>query len=250
MKTLRITFIGSGGVAVTKERCCACFLIDQDILMDCGTGAIINLRKTDIELTKIKKILISHYHADHVSDLIPLLWALELEGYKEPIEIMGYGRVEKVVKSMLKTMKTPDEYTIFNLKFTSLKGKEKIGEIQCFLTKHEPKNLAYRVEKNGKSVCYSGDTKFYRSLAKFALDCNVLIHDTTFLDEQEDIATLTNHSTASQAGKIARLANVDILVLTHFFPGNTKNEDKYVKQASKEFKGEIIVAKDLQTIKI
>ena len=247
---MRITFVGSGGVAVTKQRCCACFLIDEDILIDCGSGAVKNLRKMGVNLSNIKKVLISHYHADHISDLVPLLWALELEGYREPIEIMGYGRIEKVVKGMLKTMKTPESYTVFNLRFTSLRGGEEIGEIKCFLTKHKPKNLAYRIERNGKSVCYSGDTRFYKPLANFASNCNVLIHDTTFLDEQKELASLTNHSTASQAGKIARMANVDILVLTHFFPNNVENEEEYVKQASKEFKGKIILARDLQTIEI
>jgi len=247
---LRITFIGTGGPTVTEKRCCSCFLVDQDMLIDCGTGAVKNLRKANVNLTKIRKILISHFHVDHIGDLIPLLWALELDGYKEPIEIFGYVGIEKTVKTLLKTFNTPQDFTIFNLKFVQLKGKEKIGEIQTLLTKHKPKNLAYRIERNGKSLCYTGDTKFYRTVAKFALNCDVLIHDSVFLDEQENIAALTNHSTAGQAGKIARLARVKKLVLTHIFPGNDDFEDEYLRQAEKEFKGEVLVAKDLQTIEI
>jgi len=225
-------------------------LVDEDLLFDCGTGSVKNLRMADVDLAKLRKVLITHYHLDHISDLAPLLWTLEMEETKEPLEIAGYKTIEKVTKKLLKLMNTPEDFTVFNLKFNPLNGNENFGEIQTFLTKHKPKNIAYRIQRGSKSLCYTGDTAFYKPLVRFVSNCNLLIHEATFLDEQKDIAVLTNHSTASQAGKIAKLANVEKLVLTHIFPGNDKFEDKYVKQAAKEFKGEIFVAKDFQTIDI
>ncbi|MGP3667464.1 MAG: MBL fold metallo-hydrolase [Candidatus Bathyarchaeota archaeon] len=247
---MKITVIGSGGTVLTKSKACPSILIDEDILIDCGPGSLRNLVEVDADLTKIKKIMITHYHADHVGDLIPLLWAIQLAESKESIEIVGFRNIEKFTVLLLKIMHTPKEYTIFNIKFRSLAGGEEFDEVKTFKTKHTPVNIAYRVNRNGKSVCCTGDTRFYKPLASFASDCDVLIHDATFLDEQKKIASLTNHSTASQAGKIAKMAGVKTLMLTHILPHNIQYEDKYIKQASKEFDGEIIVAKDLQTIRI
>ncbi len=247
---MKITIIGSGGTTLTKSKACPSILIDEDILIDCGPGSLKNMVEIDTDLTKIKKIMITHYHADHVGDLIPLLWAIQLAESKESLEIIGYRKIEKFTISLLKIMHTPKEFTIFNVRFRSLIGGEEFDEVKTFKAKHRPTDIAYRVERNGKSVCYTGDTRFYRPLANFASKCDILIHDATFLDEQKKIASLTNHSTASQAGKIAKMADVKTLILTHILPHNTQYEEKYIKQASKEFDGEIIVARDLQTIKI
>ena len=245
---MRVTFAGSGGVFVTKERACACILIDDDILIDCGSGSLRNLRQLNVKLGKIKKLLITHMHCDHISDLTPLLWAMEMENRTEPLEIIGYKGIDQVTQDLLKLMNTPREYTFFDIQFKSLEGDSKFEDIETLLTIHKPPNLAYRITRNGCSVCYSGDTAYFEPLAKFASNCNLLIHDSAFLAKQKDIAIITNHSTTLEAGRIAKMAKVKTLALFHLFPYNIKLETEYVKQAKKEFKGRVIAAKDLQKL--
>lgn len=247
---LRVTFVGSGGVVVTKERCCSSILVDQDILMDCGGGSLKNLRELNIDLGGLRKFLISHYHQDHIGDLASILWAMEFTKRKEALEIMGYDDIKEFTTTLLRLGNTPEEITVLNYNFRSLKGNEEFDEIKTCVTKHEPTNLAFRIERNGRSLCYTGDTTFYEPLVKFASNCNLLIHDSTFLEEQKAIATLTNHSTAVDAGRMARMAKVNILILFHISPYNAGYEKEYLKQAAEEFDGEVLVAKDLQTVEI
>jgi len=247
---LRVTFVGSGGPVVTKERSCPCILIDQDLLLDCGSGSLKNLRQLDVDLNGIKKLLITHYHVDHIGDLPSLLWAMELGERKDPLEITGYKGIEELTKGLLNLMSKPEDISIFNLNFRSLSGEANFDGIRTCTTLHKPTNLAYRIERDGKSFCYTGDTAYHEPLAKFASNCDVMVHDSMFLDEQGDIATLMNHSTAGEAAKIAEKAQVDTLVLFHIFPHNVNYENKFLQQASEQFSGKIIIAKDFQTLEI
>jgi ribonuclease BN (tRNA processing enzyme) len=247
---MRVTFVGSGGPTVTRDRVCPCILIDNNLLIDCGAGAVRNLRALEVNLTAIEKILITHFHADHVGDLISLLWAMEMDRRSTPIEIVGYTGVEDLTRSLLKLMYFPEEFTTLKITYRSLTGGEEFEGIAVQRTLHKPPNLAYRVTKGGRSVCYSGDTAYYEPLAKFAEGCDLLIHDTLFLAGQELVATLTNHSTALEAAKIAKRAHVKMLALFHTFPLNRNREEEFLSQARKEFDGEILLARDLQTIEI
>jgi ribonuclease Z len=247
---LQVTFVGSGGPIVTKERSCPCILIDRDILLDCGSGTLKNLRQIDVDLNGIKKLLITHYHVDHIGDLPSLLWAMETGERKEPLEITGYKGIEELTKNLLKLMNTPEDITIFDLSFRPLSGETIFDGIRTCLTLHNPPNLAYRIERNGKNFCYTGDTAYHEPLAKFAYNCDIMVHDAMFLDEQSELASLMNHSTAGEAGKIAERAHVDTLVLFHIFHQNVDFEDKFKEQASREFSGKIIIAKDFQTLEI
>lgn len=65
--------------------------------------------------------------------------------------------------------------------------------------------------KPGLKVVYSGDTKPCDNLLNLAIDSDLLIHDGTFLEEEETKA----HADVKQAAQIAKKANVKRLILTH-----------------------------------
>jgi len=67
----------------------------------------------------------------------------------------------------------------------------------------------------GRTVVYSGDTRPCVGTFQAAEDADLLIHDATFGDEEADRARETFHTTAREAGEIARRAGVRRLVLTH-----------------------------------
>src|SRR5437879_7610688 len=117
-------------------------------------------------------------------------------------------------------------------------------------TIHEPENLAYRFQTKQGYMVYIEDTAKSEKISEFAKECELLIHEATFLDGQESIAAVTSHSTARDAGNTAKLARARRLVLTHFSPQNEGAEKQYRAKASSGFDGEVIVAKDHQTITV
>jgi ribonuclease Z len=67
-----------------------------------------------------------------------------------------------------------------------------------------------------KSYAFCSDTVYNEDIVPIIKDVNALYHETTFLDTEEHLAEKTMHTTAKQAAKIAKLANVKSLIMGHF----------------------------------
>jgi ribonuclease Z len=67
-----------------------------------------------------------------------------------------------------------------------------------------------------KSFAFCSDTLFHEPIIEIIKDVDVLYHEATFLSDLEIRAFQTNHTTAKQAGQIARKANVGKLLIGHF----------------------------------
>lgn len=100
----------------------------------------------------------------------------------------------------------------------------------------------------GKKIGISGDTMPTPELEKFFKNCDYLIFDSTFLDEEKLRAQKTCHSTAKQAATVGKNAKVKNLILTHF-SARYKNEISHLKEAQ-EIHSSVITARDLLEVEI
>ncbi len=66
------------------------------------------------------------------------------------------------------------------------------------------------------SYAYCSDTRYDHRLLPWIQGVSVLYHETTFMDDKESLAEQTGHSTAGQAGRIAREADVSCLMTGHY----------------------------------
>ncbi|NNM35859.1 MAG: ribonuclease Z [Nitrosopumilus sp.] len=103
-------------------------------------------------------------------------------------------------------------------------------------------------KRPGKKIGISGDTMPTEKLEKFFKNCDYLVFDSTFLDEEKLRAQETCHSTAKQAATLAKKANVKNLILTHF-SARYKDESGHLSEA-KEIHSSVITAKDLLEVEI
>lgn len=67
----------------------------------------------------------------------------------------------------------------------------------------------------GRKVVYSGDTAPCEALKIAAFQADLLVHESSFGDEESERAAETRHSTARQAAQLARDADVKLLCLNH-----------------------------------
>jgi ribonuclease Z len=93
----------------------------------------------------------------------------------------------------------------------------------------------------------SGDTRPCRPLFDAALGADVLVHEATFLDEERERAAETGHTTALQAGRLARDAGVHLLALTHISTRYLGRE--IAAEATAEF-ADTVVPRDFDTIEL
>jgi len=102
--------------------------------------------------------------------------------------------------------------------------------------------------RKGRKIVISGDTKQCKSMIDFSKDADVLIHDSTFESELEDVAEKYGHATARQSAEIAKKAKVKKLFLTHISP-RYLDHHALEKDARSVFKNSF-VPKDFQEIEV
>jgi len=89
----------------TKERNHTALLVrckNYDVLVDCGEGTQRQLRMKKIPPTRIRKILISHWHGDHTLGLPGLVQTLGASNYTGVLEIYGPKGTRKHMSAMKK----------------------------------------------------------------------------------------------------------------------------------------------------
>ncbi len=102
---MQLLFLGTSSMVPTKERNQSSVLIsykDDSILVDCGEGTQRQLKIAGIKLTKITKILISHWHGDHVLGLPGLIQSMAASDYNNVLKIYGPKNTKEFFKNMFK----------------------------------------------------------------------------------------------------------------------------------------------------
>lgn len=102
--------------------------------------------------------------------------------------------------------------------------------------------------RKGRKITYSGDTTYCEDLIEFAKDSTLLIHESTYIKEDEDKAEENFHSTSSDAAQIAKKSNSKRLILTHIST-RYPNTDQMLKEALEIFENTEI-AKDFKKIEL
>jgi len=100
---MQLTFLGTSSMVPTKERNQIAVFLSygaEGILFDCGEGTQRQFKITGINLQKVTKILISHWHGDHVLGIPGLMQTLSSTGYEKKLEIYGPEGTKKRMEKM------------------------------------------------------------------------------------------------------------------------------------------------------
>ncbi|MGI9527678.1 MAG: ribonuclease Z [Weeksellaceae bacterium] len=85
---------------------------ERYLLIDCGEGTQVQLRRAKVKFTKINHIFISHLHGDHVFGLIGLLSTLQLLGKKTDMHIYGPLGIQDFIENQFKHTGAYNTYPI------------------------------------------------------------------------------------------------------------------------------------------
>tara|TARA_Y100000294_G_scaffold165341_1_gene172807 strand:+ start:427 stop:1317 length:891 start_codon:yes stop_codon:yes gene_type:complete len=146
---MQIHFLGTSSMVPTKERNQSGVLVsykNEGILVDCGEGTQRQLKIAEIKLTKITRILISHWHGDHVLGLPGLIQSMSASNYDKTLRIYGPFGTKKFIKKMF-------EVFVFDKRIdieVNEVRKGKFFENQNFILKAMP--LKHNVETLGYSL--------------------------------------------------------------------------------------------------
>lgn len=113
--TVDLTFLGTSDPIPSASRNPSSLLLSyngENILIDCGEGTQRQFRKAKLNPCKTTRILITHWHGDHVLGLPGLLSTLSLSGYNKDMYIYGPLGTKKFINEMLRAFAFQKNYKI------------------------------------------------------------------------------------------------------------------------------------------
>jgi len=256
---MKLTILGSGAALFNPKRVASGHLLQTGenlILLDAGPGVLRQFNKAGADYFDLTHIFISHTHADHLSDLMPIIVSifvrtLALGGSavrKKPLTIIGPPGFKKVYRFLRKAMmpeKEPFKIQVFEM--ASSRKKFDNFKLESNITRHVEywKSVSYKIQAEGKTLVYSGDTGFCPEIIDFCRGADVLLLEGTVPIAWE---MPKGHLNPQFAADIAQLSGAKTLILSHLYDIDTPSEIK--SKVAKIFHGKIIIAKDLEKINI
>jgi len=222
---MKLTFLGTSSMIPTKDRNPSSILLtdkNENILIDCGEGTQRQLRKIGVSPTKITKILITHWHGDHILGLPGLIQTIAAAEYDKTLEIFGPKGTKKFMKQMIELF----------LSKRSLKLKLKIHEIKESKNFYETEDY-YLASKNLKHtmpvIGYSFIQKDKRNInidytKKFGLVKDPILKK---LKDGKTISYKGNKISPKDATILKKGKKVSIITDTEYF----KDISKFVKNS-------------------
>lgn len=247
---MRMRVIGSSPSVQRPGRACSCYLLrtrDSSILLDMGSGALGNLHAA-IDYPQLDAVIISHMHADHFLDLIPLRYGLKygplLRDGRLPIFLPPGG--EEMLRTLTSAFPSegPHDFLdeVFSVHEYDPARTLEINDLRLTFrqTRHYIDTYAIRAEHGSASVVYSADSAPCDAVVEHAANCSLFLCEATLgLGYEEG---MRGHSSAEEAGEMAQAAGVHRLVLTHY--GTTYAPDELEEAAQSAFSGHVSMADD------
>jgi ribonuclease Z len=104
-------------------------------------------------------------------------------------------------------------------------------------------------KRSGRTVVITGDSRPCAATIEASRNADLLIHESTFGDEEAERAVETGHSTAREAAQVAREAGVLKLLLTHFSARYSRDAIDLLKEAQPVF-ARTVIGKDGMEIEV
>ena len=149
MKPFAVTILGSSAAIPTAQRNLSAQVIThggQLLLIDCGEGTQMMLKKLRIKTNKIGHVFISHLHGDHFYGLIGLISTWHLLGRKKPLNVYGPPALQEIIELQLSASMTRLSYSL-NFHATQADSPAKIADTGRLLVSTFP--LMHRVPTTG-----------------------------------------------------------------------------------------------------
>ncbi|GLX48641.1 ribonuclease Z [Streptomyces hygroscopicus subsp. hygroscopicus] len=166
-------------------------------------------------------------------------YTLEARRLSHPVESYGYRLTEPDGRRML-----PERLAAHGIKGPDvgvLQREGRLGDV----TLEEVSEV-----RRGQRFAFVMDTRLCEGVHALAEGCDLLVIESTFLDEDRELAAEHGHLTAGQAGAVAREAGVRHLVLTHFSQRYSEPGEFERQARAAGFEGELTVAYDLQRVPV
>ncbi len=249
---IKVTFLGTSDQIPSAKRNHSAILLNyggENILVDCGEGTQRQFRKAKLNPCKITRLLITHWHGDHILGIPGLLSTLAFSGYNKTLFIYGPKGTKDLIKDLLKVFGFQRKYKIivedvegnfldtkdFYLEAEKMshgilcnaysfvkKGRIKIDKVKLKKSKLPPGPLLQKL-KQGKNITYKGKKYLAKNL--------------TFIEGDKKISFVLD--TLDNKNIVPFVKNSDLLICESSFSSDLKDKAKEHLHLTSKQAGEI-----------
>jgi ribonuclease BN (tRNA processing enzyme) len=192
---MQLRFVGSGDAFGSGGRLNTCFHVSGqqvNFLIDCGASSLPALKRYGISRDDIDLVLITHFHGDHFGGLPFLLLEAQFAKRKRPLVIAGPHGIDLRLTRLMEALFENSSLTkqAFELTVTGLDPgvPQTFGAatVTPFSVVHGDSGgpfFAYRIEAEGRTIAYSGDTQWTDTLVDAAHDADLFIAEAYTYDK-------------------------------------------------------------------
>jgi len=242
-----VVILGTAAAVPSEEHANTYMAVEGEegfFLIDCSDSPLVRLRRAKLAPERLRGLIITHFHPDHVFGVPILLMNIWLLGRTAPLPVYGLRDSTERFKAMMDLFRWEEWPGLFPV--TEHAVSEETGalvldneefRITSAPVEHLVPTMALRIEnrRSGGVLTYSSDTSPCSSVVTLAQGADILIH--------EAARNTLGHSSAAQAGKTARQAGAGRLVLIHYRPA-PRHYDHWLEEATTAFGGPVELAQD------
>lgn len=250
-------------------------------VLDVGLGVTNEFARTGIRFGAVRSVFITHHHPDHNIEYGPFLVIGWVNGLKLAVKAYGPPPLKQMTADFLAAYRTTVDFWAEDFKMAPLHRldvsevsaagpvmQDENVKVSAAIVNHPPVKpaLGYRFDFHDRSIAFSGDTTPLEVMAQLAEGADVLVHEAMYVPALRDYVRAeiargqpvqfdtfmahmnADHSSVDAVGRIAQLAGVKTLVLSHLTPEHGVPDATWRREAAKAFKGTIIIGQDLMVI--
>ena len=247
---MKLRILGcSGGIGGRHLRTTS-MLIDQDILLDAGTG-VADLSIT--ELSMIDHVFLTHTHMDHIAAL-PLMIDTVFDRRQKPITVYGTEAVLTILRNHIfnwaiwpdfSEIPSPDR-PVLRFQRIELGRVVNLGgrSFTALPVEHTVPAVGYQLSSGEGSLVFSGDTCLSESFWKAVNsidDLKYLIVECAFSNREESMARISKHYCPSLlAQELEKLERDCEIYVTHLKPGQIELTMEEIEDNLGDFKAKML----------
>ncbi len=226
---MKVRILGCSGGIGGRDQLTTSLLVDQDILIDCGTGVgDLSLE----ELARIDHLFVTHSHLDHIACL-PLLIDTVCDMRSSPLMVHATQATIDVLRSHIFNWAVWPDFSVIPsteesyLRFAPLRVGETFDfggrRLSALPVDHTVPAVGYHLDSGAASLVFTGDTgpcpELWTAINAIG-NLRYLIVETAFSNREAPRATISKHLCPDTLAKeLEMLAVPAEIFITHLKPG-------------------------------